>query len=67
MWKINQLLVSLQVSLSSRLEKVFQSSFPQTAAPSVEDEVTSLKVLLGPPEDKLQPGAEDDSRAPCSR
>ncbi|KAM8772859.1 aftiphilin a isoform 1-T2 [Acanthopagrus schlegelii] len=54
-------------SLSSRLEKVFQSSFPQTAVPSVEDEVTSLKVLLGPPEDKLQPGAEDDGRSPCSR
>ncbi|XP_073326930.1 aftiphilin a isoform X3 [Pagrus major] len=54
-------------SLSSRLEKLFQSSFPQTAVPSVEDEVTCLKGLLGPPEDKQQPGAEDEKRSPRSR
>ncbi|KAM9363157.1 aftiphilin a isoform 2-T2 [Symphorus nematophorus] len=56
-------------SLSSRLEKLFQSSFPQTAAPPVEDEVASLKILLGPPEDKAQPGAEEEEeeRSPCNR
>ncbi|XP_051242357.1 aftiphilin a isoform X2 [Dicentrarchus labrax] len=54
-------------SLSSRLEKLFQSSFPQTAVPSVEDEVASLKILLGPPGDKPQPGAEEEARSPGNR
>uniref|UniRef100_A0A4W6E351 Aftiphilin a n=1 Tax=Lates calcarifer TaxID=8187 RepID=A0A4W6E351_LATCA len=54
-------------SLSSRLEKLFQSSFPQTAAPPVEDEVLSLKILLEPPEDGPQPEAEEETRSPCSR
>ncbi|XP_075947837.1 aftiphilin a isoform X2 [Anarhichas minor] len=55
-------------SLSSRLEKLFQGSFPQTAAPSVEDQVVSLRVLLGPPEDRPQPGAEEEETSPpCNR
>ncbi|XP_019115283.2 aftiphilin a isoform X1 [Larimichthys crocea] len=54
-------------SLSSRLEKLFQSSFPQTAVPSVEDEVASLKILLGPPEEKPQPGVKEEKRSPCNR
>ncbi|XP_049899671.1 aftiphilin a isoform X2 [Epinephelus moara] len=57
-------------SLSSRLEKLFQGSFPQTAALSVEDEVASLRILLGPPEDKPQPGAEgeeEEEKSPCNR
>ncbi|XP_056228663.1 aftiphilin a isoform X1 [Seriola aureovittata] len=48
-------------SLSGRLEKVFHSSFPQTAAPPVEDQVVSLKILLDPP------GGEEGKRSPCSR
>ncbi|XP_074486008.1 aftiphilin a isoform X2 [Sebastes fasciatus] len=52
-------------SLSCRLEKLFQGSFPQTAAPSVEDEVASLRILLGPPEDK--PGVEEEKTSPCNR
>ncbi|XP_041789271.1 aftiphilin a isoform X2 [Chelmon rostratus] len=57
-------------TLSSRLEKLFQSSFPQTAVPSVEVKVASLKILLGPLEDKPQPGAEEEEkekRSPCNR
>ncbi|XP_041641605.1 aftiphilin a isoform X3 [Cheilinus undulatus] len=50
-----------QTLLSSRLEKLFQSSFPQTAVvPAIEDvEVSTLKNLLEPPEEK-QPGAEEE-------
>ncbi|KAM3623781.1 uncharacterized protein V6R79_015462 [Siganus canaliculatus] len=51
-------------SLSNRLEKLFHSSFPQTAVPPVQDDVISLKILLGPPEDKPQPGAEEEKRSP---
>ncbi|XP_040042777.2 aftiphilin a isoform X3 [Gasterosteus aculeatus] len=47
-------------TLSSRLEKLFQGSFPRTAAPPVDDEVASLRILLEPPEDKPQPGAEEE-------
>uniref|UniRef100_UPI0037E71135 aftiphilin a isoform X2 n=1 Tax=Semicossyphus pulcher TaxID=241346 RepID=UPI0037E71135 len=55
-------------SLSSRLEKLFQSSFPQTSAvPLVEDVVSSLKDLLEPPEEKPQPGGEEEQRSPGSR
>ncbi|KAM7394769.1 hypothetical protein PAMP_021554 [Pampus punctatissimus] len=60
-------------SLSSRLEKLFHSSFPQTAATKVEDDVLSLKILLEPPEDKPQPGGDKEEeeevvkRSPCSR
>ncbi|XP_045902902.1 aftiphilin a isoform X2 [Micropterus dolomieu] len=54
-------------SLSSRLEKLFQSSFPQTAVPPVEDVVVSLKIMLEPPEDKPQPGAEEPEGTPCNR
>ncbi|XP_037327804.2 aftiphilin a isoform X2 [Pungitius pungitius] len=50
-------------TLSSRLEKLFQGSFPRTAAPPpVEDEVASLRILLGPPQDKPQPGAEEEQQ-----
>ncbi|XP_071361656.1 aftiphilin a isoform X2 [Trachinotus anak] len=54
-------------SLSSRLEKLFHSSFPQTAAPPVEDQVVSLKILLEPPQDRPQPGGEEERRSACSR
>ncbi|KAM9857189.1 aftiphilin a isoform 2-T3 [Aulostomus maculatus] len=54
-------------ALSSRLEKLFQTSFPQTAVPQVEDEVMSLKILLEPLEDKPQPGADEEKRLPCNR
>ncbi|XP_068607009.1 aftiphilin a [Brachionichthys hirsutus] len=37
-------------SLSRRLEKLFQTSFPQNAVPPVEDQVTSLGTLLAPPD-----------------
>ncbi|XP_034445070.1 aftiphilin a isoform X1 [Hippoglossus hippoglossus] len=57
---------SQAASLSARLLKLFQSSFPQsTGAALVEDEVASLKILLEPPEDK-QPGAEE-TRSTCNR
>ncbi|XP_008297084.1 aftiphilin a isoform X2 [Stegastes partitus] len=52
-------------SLSGRLEKLFQSSFPQTAARPLDHHVVSLKILLEPPEDGA--GAEDQSRSPCNR
>ncbi|KAM7419902.1 hypothetical protein PAMA_016818 [Pampus argenteus] len=56
-------------SLSSRLEKLFHSSFPETAATQVEDDVLSLKILLEPPEGKPQPGGDEEEvkRPPCSR
>uniref|UniRef100_A0A665T294 Aftiphilin a n=1 Tax=Echeneis naucrates TaxID=173247 RepID=A0A665T294_ECHNA len=44
-------------SLSSRLEKLFHSSFPPAAAPPVEDQVLALRILLEPSQDG--PGAED--------
>ncbi|KAM7008804.1 aftiphilin a isoform 2-T2 [Tautogolabrus adspersus] len=48
--------------LSSRLGKLFQSSFPQTAAvPAMEDgEVSTLKNLLEPSEEKPQPGVKEE-------
>ncbi|XP_034543676.1 aftiphilin a isoform X2 [Notolabrus celidotus] len=51
--------------LSSRLEKLFQSSFPPTAAvpvPMMEEDVvvSSLKDLLEPPEGRPQPGAKEE-------
>ncbi|XP_026215120.1 aftiphilin a isoform X2 [Anabas testudineus] len=54
------------VLLSSRLEKLFQVSFPQTTVPLVEDEVGSLQVLLEPPEEKPQLELEEKSTT-CSR
>lgn len=60
--------MSPQALLSSRLEKLFQSSFPQTAVPPVEDQVVSLKILLGPLEDRPHDaGAEEDNGSPWSR
>lgn len=60
--------MSLQESLLSRLEKLFQSSFPQTAVPPVEDQVVSLKILLGPLEDRPHDaGTEEEKGPPCSR
>ncbi|XP_059187473.1 aftiphilin a isoform X2 [Centropristis striata] len=54
-------------SLSSRLEKLFQGSFPQTASLSVEEEVASLRILLGPPGEKPHPGVQDEeTRLPCN-
>uniref|UniRef100_A0A8D0CSX9 Aftiphilin a n=1 Tax=Sander lucioperca TaxID=283035 RepID=A0A8D0CSX9_SANLU len=56
-------------SLSSRLEKLFQGSFPPTAAPSVEEDVASLRILLGPPEETPRPGGaeEEAETSPCNR
>ncbi|XP_028454243.1 aftiphilin a isoform X2 [Perca flavescens] len=62
-------------SLSSRLERLFQGSFPPTAAPSVGTDVVPLRVLLGPPEEeeeeeeKPQPGGaqEEAETSPCNR
>ncbi|KAM4583620.1 aftiphilin a isoform 2-T2 [Odontesthes bonariensis] len=54
------------VSLSGRLEKLFQSSFPPSAAHNrlLEDRVASLQILLEPAE----PGAqEEEQRSACSR
>ncbi|KAF7653534.1 hypothetical protein LDENG_00081720 [Lucifuga dentata] len=60
-----------QVSLSSRLERLFQSTFPQPAFPLMEEEeeeeVASLRILLEPPETKQQPGPEEESQPACSR
>ncbi|XP_028258441.1 aftiphilin a isoform X2 [Parambassis ranga] len=60
-------------ALSSRLEKLFQSSFPHAAAPHQEEEhqqeeeqVVSLKILLEPPSE-TQSGAEEEEQPPCHR
>ncbi|XP_033985606.1 aftiphilin a [Trematomus bernacchii] len=53
-------------ALCVRLEKLFQGSFPQTAAPPVEDQVTSLKNLLEPEENHQPGGEEKEKRSPCS-
>ncbi|XP_072240110.1 aftiphilin a isoform X2 [Leuresthes tenuis] len=52
------------VLLSGRLEKLFQSSFPPSAAQNqlLQDRVLSLQILLDPAE----PGAEEE-RSACSR
>lgn len=63
----NQLLCSLQASLSSRLEKLFQCSFPQDAVPTVEDGVVSLKTLLGPSEEPPQARDEEENRPSGNR
>lgn len=63
----NQLLCSLQASLSSRLEKLFQCSFPQAAVPMMEDSVMSLKTLLGPSEEPPQAGDEEENRPSGNR
>lgn len=62
-----QLLFCLQVAVSSRLEKLFHSSFLQTAVPTVEDDVVTLKSLLGPEEDRPQSGVEEEDRPRCNR
>ncbi|XP_046899745.1 aftiphilin a isoform X1 [Hypomesus transpacificus] len=41
---------SLSASLSCRLEKLFQATFPETPVPQVGEEVLSLKTRLEPPE-----------------
>ncbi|XP_071385448.1 aftiphilin a isoform X2 [Centroberyx affinis] len=51
-------------SLSGRLERLFQSSFPQTPVAPVGEEVTSLKTLLEPPDGQPQPGREEGSGSP---
>lgn len=53
---------SPQASLSVRLEKLFQISFPPTDVPTLEDAVLSLKILLEPPEDEPPSGAEVQGR-----
>ncbi|XP_035492177.2 aftiphilin a isoform X3 [Scophthalmus maximus] len=55
-------------SLSSRLLKLFHSSFPQSAAGAtlVDEEVMSLRILLEPAEDE-SPGAGDRRRSPGNR
>lgn len=63
----NQLLCSLQASLSSRLEKLFQCSFPQAAVPTVGDGVVSLKTLLGPSEEPPQAVDKEENRPPGNR
>ncbi|XP_034055428.1 LOW QUALITY PROTEIN: aftiphilin-like [Gymnodraco acuticeps] len=54
-------------ALCIRLEKLFQGSFPQAAAPPVEDQVMSLKNLLEPEENHQPGGEEKEKRSPCSR
>lgn len=61
------MLCYVQVSLSSRLEKLFQCSFPQAAVPTVEDGVVSLKTLLGPSEEPPQAGDEEENRPSGNR
>lgn len=46
------------MSLSSRLEMLFVSSFPQTSVHSLDQDVLSLQGLLGPAEDPDPPGGE---------
>lgn len=63
----------MQAAPSSRLEKLFQSSFPHAAAPHQEEEehqqeeeqVVSLKSLLEP-SSKTQCG-EEEEQSPCRR
>lgn len=53
----------LQASLSSRLENLFQVSFPQTGAPQrLEDGVVSLKSLLGAEQQQQQRPEEDQEQ-----
>lgn len=54
------LLGPLQASLSSRLENLFQVSFPQTGAPQrLEDGVVSLQNLLGAEQQQQQEGDQE--------
>ncbi|KAM4611505.1 aftiphilin a isoform 2-T2 [Polymixia lowei] len=53
--------------LSSRLERLFQHSFPETPILQVGEEVLPLKTLLEPPEDRSQPGQEEEKRSPYNR
>ncbi|XP_011610952.1 aftiphilin a isoform X1 [Takifugu rubripes] len=53
-------------SLSSRLEKLFQSSFPQPAVPSLDEEVVFLRTLLGPAEDRVQAGGGEEGGSLCN-
>lgn len=54
---------SLSASLSSRLEKLFQATFPETPVCPVGEEVLSLKTLLEPPE-RGQQGDDGRGSAP---
>ncbi|XP_068177903.1 aftiphilin a isoform X2 [Antennarius striatus] len=49
-------------SLSGRLEKLFQSSFPQGAVASVGGGVTPLEVLLGRHDDAPAPRVDDEKK-----
>ncbi|XP_017297591.1 aftiphilin a isoform X2 [Kryptolebias marmoratus] len=57
------------VLLSSRLEKLFHCSFPQSSVQNqqVEERVLSLKVLLEPAEGGAKPGADKEDRLLCNR
>ncbi|XP_026025250.1 aftiphilin a isoform X1 [Astatotilapia calliptera] len=59
---------SQPASLFSRVEKLFQVSFPQSATRLLEDQVVSLKAVLEPPEDR-RPGAEEgeEKKSSCKR
>ncbi|XP_056136808.1 aftiphilin a isoform X2 [Lampris incognitus] len=52
-------------SLSSRLEKLFQNSFPETPVPQMEEEVMPLKSVLETPKEIPQPGQKEE-RMPTS-
>ncbi|XP_053195056.1 aftiphilin a [Scomber japonicus] len=56
-------------ALSSRLEKLFLSSFPQSDAASVEDDVKSLNILLDPAGGRGGGGGGEEekrTRPPCN-
>ncbi|XP_041921659.1 aftiphilin [Alosa sapidissima] len=53
---------SLTASLSSRVQRLFQASFPHVEAPQVGEEIPSLKVLLVPQEP--EPRQEQKNQTP---
>ncbi|XP_076003819.1 aftiphilin a isoform X2 [Genypterus blacodes] len=59
----NQSKVTL--SIIGRLERLFQSSFPQMAVPLLEKEVASLKLLLEAPEEKPEQRPEEETCNGC--
>ncbi|CAN9510057.1 unnamed protein product [Ophioblennius macclurei] len=54
------------VSLSGRLEKLFQSSFPQSDEHSAHEEVVTLKTLLEAPAGD-QGAQQEEQSSPCNR
>ncbi|XP_062375276.1 aftiphilin-like [Sardina pilchardus] len=55
---------SLTASLSSRVQRLFQASFPHVEAPQVGEEIPSLKALLEPQEP--EPRQEKNNQTPSS-